>query len=189
VAMSLIKLNLFLLLLAVFSFYLSFVGYRAIYQKRPGTPATRLDWSVTLGTLAASAGLVGWGGSVVAAGSTFGIVSAVFGAVGALMAAADIRRYLRPVTSDSKAWLLRHVRGFGASYIATVSAFSAVNLHFLPDVVQWLWPSVIGTVMIRMAVTRIQTGRPPRRANKRASEQPAQPRAWAKRPAERIALP
>jgi hypothetical protein len=30
------------------------------------------------------------------------------------------------------------------SYIATVSAFSAVNFHFLPMVIRWLWPSIIG---------------------------------------------
>jgi hypothetical protein len=30
------------------------------------------------------------------------------------------------------------------SYIATVSAFSAVNFQFLPVVVRWLWPSIVG---------------------------------------------
>jgi hypothetical protein len=35
-----------------------------------------------------------------------------------------------------------------AAYIATVTAFSAVNFHFLPPVARWLWPSVVGTLGI-----------------------------------------
>jgi hypothetical protein len=35
-----------------------------------------------------------------------------------------------------------------AAYIATVTAFSAVNFQFLPPVVRWLWPSVAGTLGI-----------------------------------------
>ena len=40
------------------------------------------------------------------------------------------------------------MRNMLAGYLATVSAFSVVNLTFLPPVVRWLWPTVIGTTGI-----------------------------------------
>ena len=44
VVVASVKPNLFLLLLAVFSFYLSFSGYRVLYRKKPGTAVPLLDW-------------------------------------------------------------------------------------------------------------------------------------------------
>ena len=51
-----------------------------------------------------------------------------------------------------------------AAYITTVSAFSAVNFMFLPPVVRWLWPTVIGTIGITIWV---------RHYRKRFASQPA----------------
>src|SRR5262244_3758779 len=41
--------NYFLLMVAVFSFYLAFSGYRALYRKRPGGVGA-LDWTATVFT-------------------------------------------------------------------------------------------------------------------------------------------
>jgi hypothetical protein len=40
--------------------------------------------------------------------------------------------------------------GMVASYIAALSAFSAVNLNFdwLPTAIQWLWPTILGTPLL-----------------------------------------
>ena len=35
-----------------------------------------------------------------------------------------------------------------AAYIATVTAFSVVNFDFLPPIIRWLWPTIVGTVGI-----------------------------------------
>jgi uncharacterized membrane protein len=52
--------NLFLTLVAVFSFYAAFTGSRVLRRKRPdrGERATALDWTAALLTAAASLGLV-----------------------------------------------------------------------------------------------------------------------------------
>src|SRR5256886_11461019 len=49
----------FLALLAVFSFYSAFSGYRALFRKRPreGAHASALDWTAAIVTFAASATL------------------------------------------------------------------------------------------------------------------------------------
>ncbi|MEM6646662.1 MAG: DUF2306 domain-containing protein [Bacteroidota bacterium] len=145
VVMALIKPNLFLLLLAVFSFYLSFSGYRVLYRKKPGARVPMLDWAVTGITIVASAAMTIYGATVLAGGNDFGTVMLVFGVLGTSGAGQDLRSFIRP-SADKHAWFFKHMTGFLTSYIATVSAFSAVNFMFLPPVVRWLWPTVIGTV-------------------------------------------
>ncbi len=139
--------NYFLLLVAVFSFYLALSGYRTLFRKRASGPGT-LDWVATLLTLVASAGLVVLGlarpGPV---WERLGAVAVVFGLIGAILAGRDVWRFVRPST-DRNAWWFDHMIGMLASYIATVSAFSVVNFTSLPPVARWLWPSMIGTPLI-----------------------------------------
>ncbi|MEM1096006.1 MAG: DUF2306 domain-containing protein [Bacteroidota bacterium] len=144
VVMALVKPNLFLLLLAVFSFYLSFSGYRVLYRKKPGARVPLLDWCVTGATVVASAAMAVYGASVLLGGNGFGTVMVVFGVLGTSGAGQDLRSFIRP-SADKHAWFFKHMSGFLTSYIATVSAFSAVNFMFLPPVLRWLWPTVLGT--------------------------------------------
>jgi uncharacterized membrane protein len=132
----------FLALLAIFSFYFAFRGYRSILRKRQS--AEVMDWVGALLTLAGSLSLVALAihplrGQFLPAPA----VSFAFGLIGVLISGSDIWRFLRP-PADRNAWWYSHMGGMLGSYIATVSAFSAVNFHFLPVVIRWLWPSAIG---------------------------------------------
>ena len=147
VTMASVKPNLFLLLLAVFSFYLSFSGYRVLYRKTPSAAVPLLDWGVTGGTVIASIGMAIYGTAVLVSGDGFGTVMVVFGILGTWGAGQDLYQYVRPPQSK-QAWFFKHMNGFLASYIATVSAFSAVNFFFLPPIVRWLWPTVLGSIGI-----------------------------------------
>ena len=49
--MSLIHPSFFLLMVAVFSFYLVFSGYRVLHRKKPGQRATSVDQAVTIAML------------------------------------------------------------------------------------------------------------------------------------------
>ena len=49
---------------------------------------------------------------------------------------------------EKYAWFFDHMTGMFTSYIAAVSAFSAVNLNFLPMIVQWLWPTFVGVPIL-----------------------------------------
>jgi uncharacterized membrane protein len=142
--------NVFLLLIAVFSFYLAFTGYRALRRKRPlkGEKATALDWAAAGLTCLASAFLVLLG--IVQPGPVWqqlGVVAMVLGGFGVFLSANDMRKFLRP-PADRNAWWFDHMGGMLGSYAAALSAFSVVNFTFLPPVVRWLWPAVLATVGI-----------------------------------------
>ena len=166
VALGLWRPQIFLTLVAVFSFYMAFSGYRALWRKRPaqGQGPRAIDWTAALLTFAVSASLVVFG--VLRPGPIWervGIVPVVFGALGMVLVGLDIRTFLRP-PADRNAWWFDHMTGMLGSYIATVSAFSVVNFDFLPITVRWLWATAIGTplitIWIRYYKRRFRRGAP-----------------------------
>jgi Predicted membrane protein (DUF2306) len=155
VVIALWRPKIFLALLAVFSFYMAFSGYRTLWRKRPaqGQGPTALDWTAALVTFAVSAAMVVLG--LIRPGAAWqrlGIVPVVFGILGMILAGLDIGKFVRP-PADRNAWWFAHMGGMLGSYIATVSAFSVVNFTFLSPAVRWLWPTVIGTPLIVLWIT------------------------------------
>jgi Predicted membrane protein (DUF2306) len=144
VVMSLLRSGLFFLLIALFSFYLAFTGYRILYRKTPQQRANKADWTAVSTVLIGSLALIGYGIYVT---SSFATVPIVFGAIGVFFAVADIRAFLNPPT-QKQTWWFTHMRRMLSAYIATVTAFSVVNFRFLPPVARWLWPTVVGSLGI-----------------------------------------
>jgi hypothetical protein len=138
--------RLFLGLVAVFSFYFAFSGYRVLSRKRPTDDPAPLDWGAVGLFGVASVGIVALGVSLFTSGNDFATVLLVFGAIGAVFAVTDLRGFRRE--SEPAEWVGQHVVRMGAGYIATVSAFSAVNFLFLPPVLRWLWPTLLGTPLL-----------------------------------------
>ncbi|MFC3476202.1 DUF2306 domain-containing protein [Halobacterium litoreum] len=139
-------MRLFLGLVAVFSFYFAFSGYRVLGRKRPSDDPALPDW-VAVGLLgAASVGLLAVGATYYLDGADFAAVVLVFGAIAGAFAVTDARKFRRE--RDRFAWVGEHVVRMGAGYIATVSAFSTVNFTALPSIARWLWPTVLGTPLL-----------------------------------------
>lgn len=147
--LTLINPSLFLALIAVFSFYMAFSGYRVTRRKRPdlGERATRLDWMMVILTLVVSLALFSYGLRNFAMGDGAGAAAVVFGLLGAILAARDLRAFIHP-PSGRYAWWFFHMGNMLGAYIATVSAFSVTNFDFLPPVVRWMWPTAIGVPAI-----------------------------------------
>jgi uncharacterized membrane protein len=136
----------FLALVAVFSGYLAFSGYRVLARKRPDDGAGRVDWAAAACVLLACLGMAGWGVVRLTDGSTFGSVLVVFGGIGVAMGGNDARRFQ---TDDGPtAWVPLHLTRMIAAFIATVSAVSAVNLTGALGFLAWLWPTILGTPLI-----------------------------------------
>jgi uncharacterized membrane protein len=137
---------IFLALVAVFSFYMAFSGYRVLYHKRPeqGEKAGAIDWAGAV--LMFGAGVLLIILAVVQPTPTWArlsIVAMAFGITGVFFGVRDAWSFVqRP--KDAHFWWYNHMGGMIGSYIAAVSAFSVVNFSFLPTPVRWLWPSAIG---------------------------------------------
>ena len=140
--MALYRPTVFLALVAIFSFYFAFAGYRSIVTKKTGPRP--IDHAAAAISLLGSLGLLTL--AIHPLPHQFlpaPVVSLVFGLLGTTFAGTDLLRLLRP-SKDRMTWWYNHMARMLGSYIAAVSAFSAVNFKFLPVALRWTWPSLIG---------------------------------------------
>jgi uncharacterized membrane protein len=149
--------RLFLGLVAVFSYYFVFSGYRVLGRKRPADDPATADW-VAVGLLTlAGLGLVAMGVRLVLDGEGFAAVLLVFGTIATGFAANDVRSFADP-DPEPRAWLYGHLARMIGAYMATVTAFSTVNFAFLPVVVRWLWPTAVGVPAILLLLRNYRRG-------------------------------
>ena len=145
-AFDLTAFRVFLALVAVFSGYFAFSGYRVLSRKRPTDEARAIDWLAAASVVLACLGLGGWGINQLINGASFGIVLVVFGGIGLAVGGSDVRRF-RAADRQGE-WMGIHLARMLAAFIATVSAVSAVNLTSLLGFVAWLWPTAVGVPLI-----------------------------------------
>jgi uncharacterized membrane protein len=138
---------LFLALVAVFSFYAAFAGYRILSLKKlgRGDRPRFIDWLAALLTLGSSAALAFIGAFRPHLAGGMSIVSIAFGLLGMSLAANSLHTFLSP-PREKQFWWYAHMRGMIASYIAAFTAFTVVNLapHFGNVWWVWLGPAIIG---------------------------------------------
>lgn len=150
----------FLFLVGIFSFYAIWDARRSLALKflHEGQKAKWYDWVVGLITLLFDTLLVIYGIYVLTTGNSMGWVALVFGGIGLFSVSKSLIRFTKRPT-DPKHWLYRHLQGMLAGYIATVTAFMAVNITFLPPLVVWLLPTVVGSAVITYLMFRIKGGK------------------------------
>lgn len=157
--LAFIRENSFLFLIGIFSFYLAFSGYRTLSHKKIGIPSIYkpIDYSVALLTAIFAIVMIVMGLGFNANGNfTFNPILLVFGTVSLIYGAGDILifRGIRKVKSEKHHWFFNHIIRMMASYISAVTAFLVVNITFLPSIVIWLGPSVVGSVIISIFVKK-----------------------------------
>jgi len=145
--MALFRPVLFLALVAVFSFYAAFAGFRVLRLKElaRGGSATLLDWVAGIVTFCSSGLLVWLSWFRPATIQVIPAVGVVFGLIGMRLSAAQMYSFVwKP--KEKMFWWYSHLGLFIGSYIAAWSAFSAVTLsQVLGDQwYVWLWPSIVG---------------------------------------------
>jgi uncharacterized membrane protein len=148
--MCIMKVNIFLGMVGIFSFYHVATGYRAIYRRNINSlkqlPA--IDWLFLVVTGFFNLGLVVLGGWLLMKNITepFGYISMLLGSIGVRSVAGDFLSFKPGHHKEN--WMYHHMGGMIGGYIATVSAFSVVNLTFLPLPVRWLWPVAVGLPLL-----------------------------------------
>ena len=145
IPMSIISNNIFLFLIAIFSFYLAFAGMR-FARNRKGV-ATTLDWIAV--SLMIFSGLGMW---ILAAiyfsnTNTQYIVLLVFGFLAIALGYADFKSH-KNKSAIGKERISRHLTNMMGGTIAVVTAVLVVNPPFEPEWVWWVLPTVMITPLI-----------------------------------------
>ncbi|HVF97644.1 MAG TPA: hypothetical protein VM871_09995, partial [Flavisolibacter sp.] len=111
------------------------------------------DWFISTTAFLFGFGLVGWGIYQQRTGLSFWPVPMVFGLISTGFALADAKLYIKG-PKGKQHWLAGHIASMGGGYIATWTAFIVTNIHFLPPVLVWLLPTVVGTVCIAYSIRK-----------------------------------
>ncbi len=150
IPLSLLKSNYFLFSVAIFSYYACFTGWRMV--KRKNGPVEIMDHISLWLTLITSIGMIIFALFFLFSQRTgIGIILLVFGAICFLMSLEDFLKYYRGRKSKrygQRAWFFGHIGRIGGSYIAAFTAFAVTNLEFWSPMINWLGPTVIGSIIL-----------------------------------------
>ena len=143
--MSVISNNIFLFLIAVFSFYLAFAGMR-FARNRKGF-ATILDWLAVYLMIFSGIGMWILAAIYFLNSNPQYIVLLVFGFLAITLGYADFRSY-KNNSAIGKKRISRHLTNMMGGTIAVITAVLVVNPPFEPEWVLWVLPTVLLTPVI-----------------------------------------
>ena len=140
IPMSIASSNVFLFLIAIFSFYLAYAGMR-FARNRTGT-ANLFDW-VAVGLMVFS-GLAMWFLALVyfMNNNSQYITLTVFGFIAISLGYMDFRSY-RNKSAIGKQRIARHLTNMLAGTIAVITAVLVTNLSIEPVFILWILPTII----------------------------------------------
>ena len=145
IPMSISSSNVFLFLIAIFSFYLAYAGMR-FARNRTGT-ANLFDW-VAVGLMVFS-GLAMWFLALVyfMNNNSQYITLTVFGFIAISLGYMDFRSY-RNKSAIGKQRIARHLTNMLAGTIAVITAVLVTNLSIEPVFILWILPTIIISPLI-----------------------------------------
>jgi uncharacterized membrane protein len=155
---------IFLLLIAVFSYYNIVAAYRALYLKRlgRGQKPEVMDWTILCITSVFHLALLVWGSERLISGNSFGIVALVFAVIGLLTNLRECRTFTKGY-KEKNGWLYAHITGMTGGYIASLTAFLVNVVSFQPAFILWIAPTVVFTPFIIYTIgkfrRKIKSGR------------------------------
>lgn len=133
----------FLTFVAIFSYYNVISGIRAL-KLRGKTKAQPVDYFIHIVALATMIGFVvfgiwAWQYQKVMAGLAIGFGLAGMG---------NVKTYSGMLSSSLQdipktEFLKWHIGGLVGGFIASLTAFSVQTMQFMPDLLQWLWPTIV----------------------------------------------
>lgn len=145
VPLAMLGADIFLLLIAFFSFYLVFAGWR--FAKNYSGSAQPVDW-IAIAVMALTALLMWFYAAYIGMqGSSQWVTLAIFGAIALALSVVDAR-YYRAATTPRVQRIQRHLTNMLAGTIATVTAVLVVNVSVEPEWIPWILPTIVITPLI-----------------------------------------
>ena len=137
--------DVLLLMVAVFSFYLVFAGWR-FARNASGRPRA-VDWAAVAVMGLTGLGMWGYGAALFQRGDAQWVTMTVFGCIAAALSVVDLC-YHRASSRSGRQRVARHLTNMLAGTIATVTAVVVVNVHTQPAWLAWILPTVLVTPLI-----------------------------------------
>ncbi len=155
IIVTLVRFSFFLTVIAVFSFYLAFSGYRVLKIKRT-MKAARLDWAAAIIAILFGLGLLIYGGTELISSdfeSILGYLSLFFGFFTIQTGYQSIKGFMNLDKQEKMWWWFAHMNAMCGSLIAAITAFLVQNgrIFGLSDDLAWLpWvlPVLVGAPLI-----------------------------------------
>ena len=144
IVLSLFRWNPFLLSMGFFSLYLTTSGWLWM-RKLPFTSKARISQRMGIVGLIFGSGLL-----MVGLMDNIQPVPLVFGGIQLSMGFSDLLVRVKPSQQ-----LVKHIGRMGGAYISASTAFLVVNIDFLPALVVWIAPTVIGSIMITHTIRKV----------------------------------
>ena len=144
IPLAILASSTFLFLIALFSFYLVFAGWR--FARNRQRRAHPVDWIAV--AVIATTGLCMWGYAVVLAihGSSQWVTLVLFGGIAIALGIADALFHWKQPGGQRR--VARHLTNMMAGTIATITAVTVVNVDMEPAWVPWILPTVVITPLI-----------------------------------------
>jgi uncharacterized membrane protein len=160
--LAVITSSVFLLFVAVFSFYMVFAGWRFARNRRGGPHP--VDWAAAGIMALTGLGMWGYSASLALAGDSQWMTMALYGAIALSFGLVDMRFHFRPAGPGFRR-ITRHLTNMLGATIATVTAVMVVNVDTDPVWIPWILPTVVITPLIvwwNFRVAKRGTERPAR---------------------------
>ena len=145
VPLALLGADIFLLLIAFFSFYLVFAGWRFARNRR-GVPHA-VDWASIAILLTTGLGMGVYAGLLFSSGDSQWVTMTTFAGIAIALGVADgLYHRLRRATGGRR--IARHLTNMLAGTIATITAVLVVNVETNPVWIPWILPTIVITPFI-----------------------------------------
>ena len=157
IPVTFINPNPFLFFIAIFSFYMAFVGYRI---GKPRYQPTKLDQLAPYLMLVSVFSMYGYGAMMISSADALGWALIAFGTIGLVNAIEDLRELNR--NSSHKRKIEVHLSRMLGGTIATITAVLVQQVSPLVDselaqLVIWLAPTVLITPLIVLWTIRVRS--------------------------------
>lgn len=147
VFISVVKGNVFLFCVAVFTYYSCLTAYRSLRLKKLHLDQKPMwyDWAIEVVFGLIHIGFVVFALMKIGKHPGLGIVALVFGLIGVNGNWSTIKRLRAKNLTRKNYWLLAHIGGMLGSYIGAFTAFIVNNGNHIPapPIVLWLGPTVL----------------------------------------------
>ena len=153
--LAMLGADVVLLLVAVFSFYLVFAGWR-FARNASGRPGS-VDWAAAAVMGLVGLGMWGYGAAIFFRGDPQWLTMTLFGFIALALSAADMRYHRSPPRSGPQR-VARHLTNMLAGTIATVTAVVVVNVDTRPVWLAWILPTLLITPLIVWWNRRVKRG-------------------------------